>query len=231
MSFSIVPMRSDHLAEMANVHLAAFQDSFLSRMGQRFLMEYYRCYLDRGRALAYVALGGQRGDVVGFVVGAEDIGAFYAEAFSRRFWRLAWAAIVSSLGSPVLLVEVWKRRGAIAGPLFGRLLKRKPAGATLDLPPASLTSIGVTPAARRRGVAKALMGAFLAELTRRDIPAAKLGVLADNDGACTFYERHGWVCAREYRGHSGRAGRTYVYRVRPPGPVPRERGSLPPDHE
>jgi ribosomal protein S18 acetylase RimI-like enzyme len=186
-------------------------------MGHRFLVEYYRCYLQPRRALAYVAVDRARGDVLGFVVGAEDVGAFYGEAFSRHLWRLAWAAVVSTLRCPALLAEVWQRRGAITGPLAGRLLKRSrsPRHCEIapDLPPASLTSIGVVPAARGRGVAKALMGAFLDELRRRTIEAVKLGVLADNVAACTFYERYGWSCACEHPTRSGAPGRTYVYRV------------------
>lgn len=56
-----------------------------------------------------------------------------------------------------------------------------------------ILSIGVEPAARRRGTGARLMRAALAEARRRDIPSVVLEVAADNDAARRLYTSLGFV--------------------------------------
>lgn len=236
MDFAVDTMRDEHLSGVAGAHLVSFENYFLSRMGLAFLEEYYRCYLDQPEAAAHVAVEGLSGRVLGFVVGADDIGSFNSRAFRRRFLPLASAAVSSSMGSPTLIWELWRRRRGIVGPLsagFVRALgpdhpartvksrppgpgfrtahqKTEPDGRHREFPRASLTSIAVLPECRRGGVAKALLDRFVDDLRRRGVPAVKLGVLSDNDSACRFYERNGWKVIHEHPTPYGTTGLTYV---------------------
>jgi tRNA threonylcarbamoyl adenosine modification protein YeaZ len=56
-----------------------------------------------------------------------------------------------------------------------------------------ILSVGVEPAARRRGTGARLMRAALAEARRRDIPSAVLEVAADNEAARRLYVTLGFV--------------------------------------
>lgn len=97
---------------------------------------------------------------------------------------------------------------------FGRLAWEagEPSGFVLarDLgDECEILSVGVEPAARKRGTGARLMRAALAEARRRDIPSAVLEVAADNEPAQRLYERLGFVRVghrpRYYRRPSGMA--------------------------
>jgi tRNA threonylcarbamoyladenosine biosynthesis protein TsaB len=72
-----------------------------------------------------------------------------------------------------------------------------------------ILSVGVEPAARRRGTGARLMRAALAEARRRDIPSVVLEVAADNEAALRLYTRLGFIGVghrpRYYRRPSGLA--------------------------
>lgn len=217
MDYEIVELQTNHLSSVAQLHVRAFDGYFLSRMGERFVLEYYRCYLLSPYAVAYTALSPNNhdGDVIGFVTGADDVVAFYNQTFRRQFWTLVAAATLRCLGEPGLITELWHRRGRVLGPLFARILGRKSSvpSEVPVLPAASLTSIAVDPRHLRQGIAKALVSVFLEELRDRGAPAVKLGVLSQNVPACAFYERLGWQLAYEGKPSYKGASRTYVLQL------------------
>jgi len=93
--------------------------------------------------------------------------------------------------------EAMARVLTLAG-CFGRLAWEggEPCGFVLarDLgDECEILSVGVEPAARRRGTGARLVRAALAEARRRDIPSAVLEVAADNEAARHLYERLGFA--------------------------------------
>jgi len=72
-----------------------------------------------------------------------------------------------------------------------------------------ILSIGVVPRRRRRGIARALLDAVVAEARRRTLPSIVLEVATDNEAAAALYAEHGFAKvgrrAGYYRRPDGRA--------------------------
>ena len=195
MDYIIEELRPAHLPSLARVHLDTFEGYFLTRMGERFLREYYRCYLFSEHGIGFVALPADaESDVVGFVTGADDSAAFYDQAFRRRFWALAIAAAMRCLRVPRVIPEVWARRSKALrrDESRGSENHRSHPAQGLDLPSASLISIGVDAHHRRQGIAKRLVSTFVQDLRNRDVSAVTLSVFQSNMAARAFYEDMGW---------------------------------------
>lgn len=90
----------------------------------------------------------------------------------------------------------------LLGDATGFLLGRAVAGE------AELLTLAVAPEARRRGIARALVAAFLAEAAARGAETAFLEVAADNAPAEALYRAAGFA----------QAGRRRGYYARPPQP-------------
>jgi [ribosomal protein S18]-alanine N-acetyltransferase len=75
-------------------------------------------------------------------------------------------------------------------------------GATADI-----LTVGVVPDARRRGIARRLVAALLAEATRRGVHECFLEVRTDNAAAIELYAREGFIEVGVRRGYydAGRA--------------------------
>ncbi len=113
---------------------------------------------------------------------AEALAALEAIAFPQPWSRvqlLSELQLPSALG---LLVE--GDAGALGYALFRRMLDE-----------AELLRLAVAPAARRRGLASALVARGLAELGATGCQVAFLEVRRDNLEAVAFYERGGWAPA------------------------------------
>jgi ribosomal-protein-alanine N-acetyltransferase len=66
---------------------------------------------------------------------------------------------------------------------------------------AEVLTVGVVPAARRRGIGLALMADLYADAKRRGARAIYLEVRVDNDGARKLYERDGFIKVGVRRGY------------------------------
>lgn len=185
-------MAVEDLRAVAALHVRAFDDSFLARTGVPFLAEFYRGYVDSPLGVTRVAVTND-GQLAGFVVGAVNVEGFNSWLYRSRALRLATAVMLQVVKTPSLAAHVLARVPRVA-----RTFRRPPrAGAESrghpGLPRASLTSIGVRPDMRGRGVASRLIRAFESELAARGVRDVKLGVRQANVPARRCYERLGWV--------------------------------------
>lgn len=192
MEIRVRPMTAGDVQAVAAVHERAFDDSFLARMGVRFLAEFYRGYVDSTLAVTRVAVTDD-GHLAGFVVGAVDVEGFNSWLYRSRALRLAAAVILQVFKTPSLALHVLARVPRVA-----RAFRRPPGPAAESrghpgLPRASLTSIAVHPDMRGRGVASRLIRAFESDLVARGVRDVKLGVRQANAAARRCYEGLGWV--------------------------------------
>lgn len=128
-----------------------------------------------------------------------------ADAFDPRFGE-AWTS-AQCLGM-LSLPGVWLVIASLDGQDVGFALAR----ATLD--EAELLLLATRPAARRRGVAGALLRAIVAEAQGRGVVRLHLEVRAGND-AVRLYRREGFEKVGErrnyYRGKTGQAFDAHTY--------------------
>jgi ribosomal-protein-alanine N-acetyltransferase len=114
------------------------------------------------------------------VVECEAMAAVHALAFEAKAWREdEFEDLLEGEGIFGFLADD-------DAPL-GLILCRVAAGEV------EILTVGVTPAARRRGVALALMLAALDQARGTDASEAFLEVAVDNDGAIALYELMGFV--------------------------------------
>jgi ribosomal protein S18 acetylase RimI-like enzyme len=129
--------------------------------------------------------------------------------------RLHHAAVAPGFGPPRERADSWGRRreeyerwlaepGAFAlvaerssEPLGYAIVHLRRGSPTWPLsePAAELETLSVLPSERGQGIGSALLDAVQAELTASGIAALSLLVVAGNDEALGFYERHGFGTA------------------------------------
>ncbi|MDQ2750153.1 MAG: ribosomal protein S18-alanine N-acetyltransferase [Pseudonocardiales bacterium] len=103
------------------------------------------------------------------------------------FGTEAWTAS----GYRAELADIERRHYLIAQGEQGELLGW--AGVMVVADSAEILTVGVVPSARRRGIARQLLMALLAEAGRRGAVEAFLEVRFDNEAARSLYAREGFV--------------------------------------
>jgi len=120
--------------------------------------------------------------------------AWSRDAFSAELRQVPEARWYVVAHPPGLPQQVLGYVGVMAGP-----------GSTVG--PADVTTLAVSPAARRRGVGTALLRAALAEAAGRGADAVVLEVAETNAAAIALYARHGLAMLGRRRGYyAGPAG-------------------------
>ena len=195
MSAAVRPLRREDVGRCAAVHREAFPGFFLSELGEPFLRQFYRFFVDAPDAVSAVATE-QDGRVVGVVVGTTAPRGFFRRMLVRRWWAFALA----SLGA----VRQRPRR-------LRRLLRavRYRGGTPVEVSGALLSSICVEPGARP-ATGRALLDAFVRAIEERGVRSAYLTTDADdNDRVNGFYTAAGWRLAGTFSTPEGRRMNCY----------------------
>ncbi|MBI2862192.1 MAG: GNAT family N-acetyltransferase [Chloroflexi bacterium] len=205
-SYVVIPLCKDDLAEVARVHMEAFDGEFLAAMGEGFLSHFYAAYLASGEAVSFVCQERDNSRFVGFISGTTDIQKHYMVLLRRELPFLAFYAVLRIFQQPTLWRPIVRRAFRVfrlALPLKSSPVsvpEREPVTEEIlweVLPPASLMSMGVLNAYRKRGIGELLVHAFVQQLEARGVPALRLGVKADNIAALNLYRKLGWRVARK----------------------------------
>jgi ribosomal protein S18 acetylase RimI-like enzyme len=179
------------LPAVAGVHIKAFADSLLTRMGKRVVHKFYRwqsqppndCY----------AIGAFIDEkLAGFCFS----GFFYdAEVyFIMRYWYLT---IPGFIKNPELIRQVkpFKRMRYIIKSRIRRIRDKKVK--TQESRPAikryGVLSIAVSPSCQRFGVGRDLMKSVYMDALQKGFELIQLSVHPDNEKAVKFYEKEGWT--------------------------------------
>jgi ribosomal protein S18 acetylase RimI-like enzyme len=174
--FRVIRADFSHLDAIVKIHLATFKGFFLESLGREFLRELYRGFILEPSGLCLVAIDAS-GALIGFVAGTTQ-----PEGFFRRLLRHRWYAFVSAGISSLFLHPILVGRKFV---FALRYRGEKP----LDIPPAALlSSIGVLPEGKRRGIGKTLVASFCEEVRKDGIPIVFLTTDRDsNDAVNNFY--------------------------------------------
>jgi ribosomal protein S18 acetylase RimI-like enzyme len=177
---------SEDARAAAELHAGQISQGFLSLLGPGFLSRLYRRISLDPCSFLIVAVG--EGGCVGFIAGSTDVRALY-----RSFlWR---DGVVATRGAMRHLVPNWRRvvetlrHGSSDGVGTGR--------------GAELLAVAVGRSQEGLGIGRALVEAFLDEVSTRGLGEAHVVVAADNTSAVGLYERTGFVAARQFELHPG----------------------------
>lgn len=174
------------LARVGEVHLAAFPESALTRLGGDAPRRYYD-WLLAGPHDAFPRGAFAEGRLVGFCFGGVYRGAL--TGFVRR--DAAYLALRALLRPGLLLGGAFRRAAALGARLLVRAPRRTPPPGGWA-PSFGILSIAVHPEARGTGAARALMDDAEAEARRRGFALMHLSVRPENVRAVRFYEKCGW---------------------------------------
>ena len=184
------------VAELARLHRRAFPGFFLSALGEPFLVQFYRGFLDDQSAVTVVARSSS-GRLLGAVVGTtEPVGYF------GRLLRRQWA------GFAMAGARAFVARPSAAPRLCRAVMYRGDAPA--DHSGALLSSICVDPSMHGHGVGNQLIEAWTSRARELGASMAFLTTDAvDNDGPNRFYQAQGWMLTATYRTREGRPMNRY----------------------
>jgi ribosomal protein S18 acetylase RimI-like enzyme len=171
-------------ATAAALHADQIGEGFLPTLGRRFLTRLYRRIVRSPRSFLFVAE--EDGAALGMAAATEDVGALYRE------FALRDGIVAGALAAP-RIVRSWRR----VWETF-----RYPAEHA-ELPAAELLAVAVAPAARGRGVGRALVAAVNDELSRRGVTAARVVTASTNRAALGLYEAAGYRRAATVQVHAG----------------------------
>ena len=169
-----------HMDAMVKIHSLAFEGFFLESLGSRFLRELYRGFITDPSGVSLVVIDGT--DVVGFVVGTAQPDEFFRRLLRRRWHALVIAGATSMVLHPIRV-----------GKKFLYALRYR--GETpYDVPNATLlSSIGVAPSGRGKGIGRILISAFCERAKASGAPTVFLTTDRDNNDAVNkFYLSNGF---------------------------------------
>jgi ribosomal protein S18 acetylase RimI-like enzyme len=177
----------DDLEAVANLHVTAFPQSALSRLGPAIVARYYGWQLlGPHDCVAVVALEGAR--IRAFCIGGAFRGAL--SGFLRKHRRTIALRMLSHpwlLGNEIVRDRMLSR--------LRRIRQREPKSGGLSdsrRETFGILAIAVDPEYQRSGLGRLLMDEMEREARTRDFDDMGLTVHIDNVGAVRFYERLGW---------------------------------------
>ena len=186
------PARAAEHVDLANLHVDLISGGFLPRLGRRFMATLYRALLEWPGTRALVV--DDAAGVVGFVLGVEDLGAFY-RSFVRHHWLRAAVSAFPRVLDPRNL------RRAVESLRYG-------GGEETEGTAAEVLSLGVAPRARGRGVSTTLLEAILSDLQTDDV---RVVVGAENEVAIAAYHRAGFIAQDVIEVHKGERSEVLVW--------------------
>ena len=172
----------DDLSAIATIHIAAFQNHFLTDLGKGFLRHYYRLILGYPSGILLIAEEVGSENPTGFVGGFVNPPAFYRSLQHKRV-SLALRMIVPIIQCPKIMPRILHNRrrvSQIAG-LSGTQQRV-----------AELSSIAVHPSHRGQGVGKELVFAFTARALEMGVDTIELTADANDRYVNHFYDRLGF---------------------------------------
>ncbi|MDO5500413.1 MAG: GNAT family N-acetyltransferase [Propionibacteriaceae bacterium] len=190
---SIKPADAQHLAR---IHRRAFPGFFLAKLGEPFLVQFYRGFVAEPTSVVSVYRD-EDGAPIGVAVGTTNPDGFFRQLLRRRFWGFVGASIQATIKDP-----------KVAPRLLGAVRYRG------DNPPgregALLSSICVDPAHEGTGVGRAVLEDWARAARESGCEFAFLTTDAvGNDAVNAWYARGGWTLSDQFVAHGGRRMNRY----------------------
>lgn len=202
--FSTGPVEHRDARSLARLHRQAFPGFFLAQLGEPFLREFYRGFVDDPSSITVVARD-EHGCAVGAVVGTSEPASFFRRLLRRRLLGLGIASFRALVRRPRTLGRL--ARGALYRGEVGNQLA--PAGALLS-------SICTSPDSRGTGLGRRLISEWEGVAADMGARTAHLSTDAlENERVNRFYSEIGWICDRQYSTREGRQMNLYTKDLTP----------------
>lgn len=182
--------------DIVSIHLNTFTGFFLTFMGRGFLNQMYCSYCDHDESGLLVAE--ENGKAIGFLAYSGDFSGLYKSMIKTRLIPFGWYSVGAFFRRPSAFMHIIKAF-------------LKPSEVKRDEKYVELSSIGVDPTIKSKGV-----GSLLIDELKKIVDFNKFAYITletdavNNDGAIHFYEKNGFVRERMYETDEGR--KMYEYR-------------------
>ena len=176
--------------DIVSIHLNTFTGFFLTFMGRGFLNQMYRSYCDHDESGLLVAE--DDGKAIGFLAYSGNFSGLYKYMIKTRLIPFGWYSVGALFRRPSAFMHIIKAF-------------LKPSEVKREEKYVELSSIGVDPAIKSKGV-----GSLLIDELKKIVDFDKFAYITletdavNNDGAIHFYEKNGFVRERMYETDEGR---------------------------
>ena len=187
---SISSIEKETINDIVSIHLDTFQGFFLTFMGRGFLKLMYRSYVEYRNSGVLVAFEDDK--PIGFLAYSGDLSGLYKYMIKKRLVPFAWYSLGAFFRKPAV---------------FMRLVRAflKPGEAKREEKYVELASIGVNPNVKSKGIGSKLIDALKSTIDLNEYAYIALETDAvNNEGANHFYQKNGFVKAREFETNEGR---------------------------
>jgi len=197
-TFHIRKMTQHDINQVVNVHLAAFENFFLTFLGKNFLLVLYSFIVSEKSGISFVAETDGKNEIIGFVAGTNEPSGFYSRAIKKRTINFAVAAIPAIVKKPSIIFRLLHA--------FQKPLEEKTSVGVCEL-----MSIAVLPKISTHGVGGGLENAFCMEARQRNAVGVMLTTdNENNDKVNTFYWNRGYKLLEQYVTPEGRRMNRYL---------------------
>jgi GNAT superfamily N-acetyltransferase len=198
--YRIVPFSKEYVDGAVEMHILAFRDFFLTRLGRGFLRELYDALAEDENTVGYIALDSHN-RVRGACIGLLNAKGFYRRLVKKKWWAFAFQAGYAVIKHPKIIPRLFR---ALRHESFPPPCNIEKLGA--------LQTTSVEPGAQGLGVAIVLMRSVCDEYVRRGVDVVYLNTDADNnDRVRGFYKAMGWDFLDYYTTNEGRRMCWYLW--------------------
>lgn len=184
--------------EVVTVHMQSFPGFFLTFLGNGFLKELYKGFVEHNKSDLIVAVNDSN-KIVGFLAYSKDLSGFYRYLIKRHILSLGWYAGCAFLKNP-----------KIAFRLFGAFTYSEKAKKKEQY--IELSSIGVLPDVKGQGIGSKMVYALKRLFHYEKCEYIKLETDAkNNESANFFYQKNGFILHHRYQTREGRNMNEYRY--------------------
>jgi ribosomal protein S18 acetylase RimI-like enzyme len=196
-AIQILPMQSEHIPEVAQLHIEGIKDAFIGSLGIDFVKLLYEGIVQSQDGFGLVAE--ENGKVLGFVAFTTNLSKLYKSVILKKgvWFILRLASKIFSLRQIKSVFET----------LFYPSRIKK-----MNLPHAELLSIAVAEEVRRKGLASELVGRGLEACRTRGIAKVKVLVAVSKESANKLYQNCGFEFVGQTDSH-GSPHNIYVAKV------------------
>ena len=184
--------------EVVHIHMQSFSGFFLTFLGEGFLRQLYKGFIEHKGSGLIVAVN-DADKIVGFLAYSDDLSGFYKYLIKRHLISFAWYAGLGFLRRPKI---------------FFRLIRAfsYSGEAKKDENYIELSSIGVLPETEGTGIGSKLISTLKKKLVTGTYAYIKLETDAEkNEGANHFYQKNGFLLTNIYETQEGRKMNEYRF--------------------
>lgn len=168
------------LNKVVDLHIATFEGLFLSSLGKRFLVNLYDSFMQDESSICFVAE--ENAIVKGFVVGNQKPAHFFKKLLLKKNYIFLFHALAAFIRNPIHVARKFLYALQYRG--------ERPNGFNQ---PALISSLGVNPTEKGKGIGGKLINAFCQKAFEKGADVVYLTTdKFQNDTVNAFYEKNGF---------------------------------------